>query len=753
MRTKLVVCMTLFVSVMFAQYPIINGISTNPANPVNTQLPSKKNNFFDWQSEIWTVKSLANQGNCTRSNSITSPFFRVDNLEELRESKDMSWQDGWELIARRVGLSEQNTDLVDNDVDIAVVLYNRYRGILRVLLQTCRGEDYNAASVSIKFDNTSSIKTDLLEFSRNGGIQPLAKQFTPLEFSAVSSYANNNTKWFYADFPMMYDPCTSSFQSKILITSHLVSTSSITISGAINGEILTKDVGGKAELAKNGSTSWSDFAFPGLAKFSEAFPDSIKFVSNALKFINNQQTNNSGNLSAFQLFSQTLSSHKFLTAGMSLNPWLRGALSVFEMFSSGGKTGNANGPQVVKIMPMAINMTAALSGNISTNLVYHSIKINNPGAKDNEFDPAIYPYYNEVLGIFNLLHMPEVYWERREENLNDYWNYYGLACPTPNQPVMGQCAAFRVNVDRFKLDTTTFKYVINPASGLVIQNMQLQLITEGEYFPSYYQGQNAFDEKIMPSDFTYEGVDSRTNSVKFSSELLHAKAFAKRTFKAISNVSAYVPYPTYSYGSLYSYWGPWRPKGKVLGDTTVYLKVFLNLKVINGGPNTQNVLYVLTYPVKLKEGGYMQYWENVTSYRNGVPQDTTLIKSASVLEVNEFCNDRTVYLTTARLSQAFIDSINQNAADKRKNYDNDLLLFPNPSNGQFSIKLLPSQDKLLAIRVFSSKGNQVFEINGRNEVLTKGYSKTFSLNLPKGSYFIILLTNKRAYKKALIISK
>ena len=33
-----------------------------------------------------------------------SPFFKIDNLEELRESKDMKWDDGWELLRRGFGL-------------------------------------------------------------------------------------------------------------------------------------------------------------------------------------------------------------------------------------------------------------------------------------------------------------------------------------------------------------------------------------------------------------------------------------------------------------------------------------------------------------------------------------------------------------------------------------------------------------------------------------------------------------------------
>jgi hypothetical protein len=72
-----------------SQYPSFNGISTNPANPINNELPLKKNTFFDWQLPLWPIKELPNQGNCTRTNLVTSPFFRLDNVEELRQSKDM----------------------------------------------------------------------------------------------------------------------------------------------------------------------------------------------------------------------------------------------------------------------------------------------------------------------------------------------------------------------------------------------------------------------------------------------------------------------------------------------------------------------------------------------------------------------------------------------------------------------------------------------------------------------------------------
>jgi hypothetical protein len=86
-------CICFVVNTSYGQYPCYNGISTNPQNPINNQLQTKRNTFFDWQLSTWHQKPFLNQGNCSREDTMTSPFFRLDNAEELRESKDMNWTD------------------------------------------------------------------------------------------------------------------------------------------------------------------------------------------------------------------------------------------------------------------------------------------------------------------------------------------------------------------------------------------------------------------------------------------------------------------------------------------------------------------------------------------------------------------------------------------------------------------------------------------------------------------------------------
>lgn len=90
----LLICLLSQASIVIAQYPCANGISTNPGNPVNTQLPSKRNTFFNWQDSVYAVQPI--NSDCLRGSRVESPFYKTNNLEPLRESKDMRWSDGWE---------------------------------------------------------------------------------------------------------------------------------------------------------------------------------------------------------------------------------------------------------------------------------------------------------------------------------------------------------------------------------------------------------------------------------------------------------------------------------------------------------------------------------------------------------------------------------------------------------------------------------------------------------------------------------
>lgn len=53
---KLIFILILTNQSIVAQYPCFNGISTNPLNPIHIQLPSKLNNFFNWEDSLWQMQ-------------------------------------------------------------------------------------------------------------------------------------------------------------------------------------------------------------------------------------------------------------------------------------------------------------------------------------------------------------------------------------------------------------------------------------------------------------------------------------------------------------------------------------------------------------------------------------------------------------------------------------------------------------------------------------------------------------------------
>ncbi|MCX8020391.1 MAG: T9SS type A sorting domain-containing protein [Chitinophagaceae bacterium] len=482
------------------------------------------------------------------------------------------------------------------------------------------------------------------------------------------------------------------------------------------------------------------------SKFAQSFrSDTAAFLAEILQYLHNTQNNNSNFISATHQFVSNINKISFLKEGLSRIPWLKGALAFFDVMISGGKKSETPAQQTVQVMPMAINMTANLQGTISAQNIYHNIVLTNPGSLNAHLDPDNYPYYNEVLGVFNFLITPEVWWERRVENLNDPWNYPWLNCPTPHQPVYGQCYALQVNVDRFKLDTSTFKWVLNPAAGVTIQNMHLELIVEGEYHPNYNipANENPLLTRKMPEDFVFNGRDGVSGDYKFGTgELLPIKNFAKRTWKVISNLSPFIP----NSSSYYGLWGVWRPKGIVPNDTTAYLKVILNLKRNNAAPNTQNILYVLTYPVKLKPGGYMQYWKNDISYRYGVPLDTTLTQPPSPAEVNSFCMSN-IYYQPGRILQR---SDPDNPSDMDSLNKDEIRIIPNPNSGSFVLKLRKNAF-ISHIVITDVTGRRVYFSKENNVSLSNGYGKEINLKLPRGTYLLTVNTSRESLKTKFIV--
>lgn len=241
------------------EYPCVRNISTNPLNPLNqewnTLHPGKTNKFlnthFNWypspygptilidKTQQWATPYAAQTGVI----SMASPF-RNENghgtsylHQGFIEFRDYRWEDGWELLHMNLGRFP-NGDKVDvpdpnhwlgggHTIDPIpnnapyFILYNRYRGILRVFANAWFTQNNTGTEENIiirlelldKKTPTTRKPTFSGVFRLSGGLDQALDQATdithlssPRKHPSGSGSANTN-QWVGADFQMAYDPC------------------------------------------------------------------------------------------------------------------------------------------------------------------------------------------------------------------------------------------------------------------------------------------------------------------------------------------------------------------------------------------------------------------------------------------------------------------------------------------------------------------------------------------------------------------
>lgn len=541
-----------FLHTSVAHAQCVNNITTNPDNPINDQIiiygkNVKKNTFFDWRQSVFTVNDpLIGVG-------IYSPFYQSGNIpiNHFLYNRDYNPAEGWELLGFDFGINEDGTPKPQVKSTVHLVLYNKYTGILRVFFAADHNGGYNGASVTVylKGQTVPSLLNEAHSYNA-------LDNFKAVTVSSPAQFQNDKGQWLYADFYMTYDPCTcqniSSIPPKLYIELNLITKSKINFTGKINGTITSIE-------NNQGTVSEDRYSLANLdptnpKKAYSAFKDMTEFTNKAIAIATSE---NSAYRNAINQFATELKSVSFIKSGLKTVPFIAPALELFDLFTGGGKDA---GPQEVKIMPMAIAADIGLSGTLETTIPFGSVTMATPGTMtSSNYVASEYPYYNEVLGVFGLLSTPTYssFYRGQRIRLDYGWDYSNVSTG-------------------FKIDNQ-IRYIVNPASGLEVQEIQAQVLIK-------QVRANKLDSTIS------------------TSALVPISSIGNYTL-ASSNGGVNIIPPPVNFSTT---------------NNRVFIKLFINFKLKNGGSTSQNVLHVVTYPVLTSSPSAFTSWTDQVdnSYKN-----------------------------------------------------------------------------------------------------------------------------------------
>ncbi len=672
-----------------------NGITTNPSAPVNNQVPAKVNTF-NWLSQVYGLNWIYDN-----SNAIMSPFFQTDNAitNHFIDNPEMQPADGWELIRRDFGFMDNGQPTNPVGGNPYLVLYNKYTGILRVFVARGDQAPFNGVQVFIKFHLQTPMQTSLLSQSRT--LVPVDKFTRGPIIDAVSQFNNDYQRWFYADFNMIYDPCTCLYESKLHIGVFLVNSSNISLEGSTNGELVSMN--NNQGTVNNAGRMWT---LGNIAEGSKKLGSFYKSL-NSYKTQEKQNVDNSplpaaakaAKKTAIESLANSVNSSSFLRNGLGAFPFIGEAVSLLDFFVGGGK--KSTGPTTVKVMPMTINMTTRFQGQITALFSYKDIIFWNPGSNNASFNLNEYPYYNEVMGNFNLLRTPRVLVRSTHQMYTNPEN--------PRQRYVHRTQSFRL--------PDNLEYIINPASGLEVQDLKVALIVEGSTLGPVAGG--FFDD--------LESFDAETSKFQYRTEYVDVACLRQTIFTIEGRDEP---------GHI-----NWFPNGNT------YIKVMANLRRIGSDVNTQNVLFVARYPVTTQG-----------STNLGTLGACAPVPPQTASAVQSFCTS-SAYTTQQRFVsyKENLDLAHQLADNARNEEDGNQLeeiveVYPNPVEGNFEVRVINVTQETTMVATIKDVTGRV--VRSTTLLITpSGYqSINFdATNFSPGMYVLIVHLGEKIEIKKLII--
>ncbi len=743
-------------------------------------------NTWDWRTPTWEVY-VAGYFN-PPVNVVTSPFYEVNNFNTYGlaqfETKDYDPNEGWELIKRDIGTPQIRTSTP------YWVFYNKNTAILRVFFLIAKSSptqtiDVNGGgTVGIEFRDR-----DLPAYQSN----LLTAQATPLlpsdqfknktNLKVVNKVVDADLQWMYADFPMVYDPCTCLYSGSLNITASIYNTAQIDMT--INSQPYSSPA--------NNNQAGGDLksAFSTIGSFVEGGVKALVSVQEATQDLNKRWQ--SAGLPSPNIDISNF--EKFLSGAKKLADVIPGVSGVankvfaaLDFFTGKSKKDGSNGSTGTVILN---NFKA--NGTITSSGPKSDVTFRIPGSNPNGASQEVLPVYDNPLGIFNLLTTPEV----KVSVFNFYQPIYIynaiMPCfqtEPPRDIVMPESKTLKYELLR------DLEFVLNPALNINYQlsDVQTAFIFEDSNIPTSIIGTqwtNTTKEILTKKTdgFIYDIYRSHYYPI---SCLKEAKPFIRLARFIDPRTGLYCNY---------------------LKEPTVYIKIVARLVKNNSGDPRDEILFVAKYPVKLirenaQNANIPPSLENIpevlTIPDGQVYNQTTTIQALNLVSIGRVtlnngarlivragqiqvretatitpqydlrtvslypsnCNIKQPPATAARIDQFCRSNLYTNPArfavsreirdieEIRKEEEAiNLSASPNPTKSDVTISYILEQDAKVSVYVSNIIGDRVYTLIDKEQA--KGLQEvTFSTHaLPAGIYLYTLETEHHKITKRLVVVK
>jgi Secretion system C-terminal sorting domain len=691
-------------------------------SPINTQRPVMTNSFR-WTSQNYNWRTSLHP----TVTSIASPFFQpfnsnVGNLLAPLDTlaREFRPEDGWELIKMDLGFYADGTPIPTGSVNPSVILYNKYTGILRVFV--ARGELFesaNRALIRVGFPTSpnisGTIQTSTFDLSLGNGPKALDNSFFKKDssfFYSPVNYIDDLFKWMYADFSIVYDPCTCFYKSLMQVKVDLIKNTSINLKGALNGKI---------ETIQNYTSTQTDGEYNKFRKiYGNISTIARKFIEGAngvedfrKKYTKTVDSSKGGTVaqksekkSALLNFAIKLANGKFAKSGINAVPGLKVALDIMDFFVGGGK--EEKGPQPIELMPMSINMDLTVTGSLQTETNKLDYQLLMPGSISTGISNEFYPYYNNALGVFNIMNTPRI--------------NFAISTEFIPAPIRG---GGYLNTIRHYQFATPINYTLNPGAGLEIakdsatgkDDIQVSLVIPR----GIPVGDNTTPWPAYGSSnakWNYHGRNDKEQTDEFGSDYSFSSCIGDTVYAILQTNNPVEPYLTW-------------PR---LVDKA-YIKVIVNLKRKSG--IGQNVIYMAKYPVNIDT------LASVDEFRIPLTTcDNQLFVKASDSYIQNFCTSPgSIYVNSERTLRR-ANTVWDTDETKPKNrlfVSGGSKVMPNPVANRLTILLNHPYNRHISLFITDALGRQVIRLDGIQTMIESSTSLTADVSkLAPGLYFLTI---------------